>query len=606
MDICTVIYRVMIKEVINIWFFEVSWETCNKVGGINTVLKSKSRFVKEHYGEKYCLVGPYFIKKAYGEFVEKAPVDGLKKAFEILALQGIKCHYGNWVIDGEPNTILVDFSDFIKNTNEIKKELWDWYRIDSLGTEYFDFDEPTVWGYAVGKLIEEISRQFADEKIVAQFHEWLAGSALLYLKHKKARVGTVFTTHATILGRTIASNAELYSVLDKINPEQEAYHYKIQAKFLAERAAAKNSDVFTTVSEITGMEAEKLLGRKPDVILCNGLDIGKFPSFEDASINHKLFKQNIREFIMYYFFPYYNFDLDETLIYFLCGRYEFHDKGIDVFIKALGNVNEQLKKENSRKTIVAFFWVPGNVKGIKPELLENKNFYLDIKESIIDEMTDIKIKLIYNSVIGKDFGKRDLIKEETLAELKQKLLRFGKKGQPALSTHDLFNEENDEILTSFKKCNLLNRKEDRVKVIFYSIYLTGADGLLDTSYYESMMGSHLGVFPSYYEPWGYTPLEGAALGVASITTDLSGFGRYIEKTLHQTKAPGVFVLPRLNKMDREVTEELATTLYNYSQLPREERIANKIAAREIAKLADWSILIKNYFRAHEMAAKKID
>lgn len=588
------------------YLFEVSWEVCNKVGGIYTVVKSKAAEIIGYYKENYFTIGPFFPEKVVGEFQEKVPPDKLAKVFEKLQKQGIKCHYGSWLIKGEPNTILIDFSEFTSKKDEIKTSLWQNFKIDSLNTQYFDFDEPVIWSYAVGKLLEEIKNAFKDKKIVAQFHEWLSGAGLLYLKQNKVKIGTVFTTHATILGRTMSfANEDLYEIFDKINPEKKAYEYGIQAKYLAEKQSALNADVFTTVSEITAIEAEHLLGKKPDVLLPNGLDLNKFPTFEEASIKHRLYRERIREFLLYYFFPYYSFDLDNTLLYFLCGRYEFRAKGIDIFIKALARLNEKLKKNNSKKTIVAFFWVPGNIRSIKTELLESRAFFEDIKDSIDDDINEIKNKIIYSIVSKKGITEKTIFNEDFMHENKKKVLKLMKKGNPALSTHDLHDEQNDSIIKSLNKAGLLNKKEDRVKVVFYPIYLTGADGLLDLSYYECMQGSHLGVFPSYYEPWGYTPLEAAALGVSSVTTDLAGFGRYVNEKSVQSKNPGIFVLKRLGKKDDEVVKELTNSFYYFSNLSKQDRIKNKMEAQRLASLVDWDVLIKNYIEAHNLAIKRL-
>jgi len=587
------------------YLFEVSWEVCNKVGGINTVIKSKAEYLIEHYKENYVTIGPYFIKKTTGEFLEETPSDKIKEAFENLKNQGIICHYGKWLIKGKPNTILIDFTNFTDKKNDIKTKLWNDFKIDSLNSNYYEYDEPAIWAYAAGILIEELSKSMKG-KVVAHFHEWLSGPGLLYLKKSNADVATVFTTHATILGRTIASDEsrDLYSTIKNIDPEKESYNYKIHTKYLTERAAAENADVFTTVSEITAMEAEYLLKRKPDILLPNGLDLEKFPTMEEISIKHQNFKHKIKEFLLYYFFPYYAFNIDETYIFFIAGRYEFRDKGIDVLIKALGKLNEQLKKEKSRKTIVTFFFIPGNIRGIKSELLSNRRYFDDIRDSIVDAMPDIRNRLIYSIVSKEKINEKRLFNSDDLDELKKKILKLKKDGNPSLVTHDLYDNENDIILNHFKKNNLNNDKSDNVKVIFYSIYLTGADGLLDTSYYESMLGSQLGIFPSYYEPWGYTPLEAGALGVSSITTDLAGFGRFICAECRQSKLPGIYVLKRFNKKEENTIEELKKIMYNYVHFTKEERIKNKIEAKKRASLADWKNFVKYYIQAHELAADK--
>lgn len=583
--------------------FEVSWEVCNKVGGIYTVVKSKAAQMANYYKDNHFLVGPYFAKQALGEFSEEIPKDYCKSPFDELKKEGIICHYGKWLIEGNPNVILIDFEGFKQKINDIKKDLWEYYKIDSLRTGY-DYDEPVAWSYAAGKLIEKLARVI-NKKIVAHFHEWLSGAALLYLKKKKANVGTVFTTHATTLGRTLAnSNVDLYSLLDKLDVDKEIYKYSIESKHLLEKQSALHSDVFTTVSEITGMEAEYLLGRKPDVLLLNGLDIEKFPTFEETSVEHRVQRERIREFILYYFFPYYTFDLNETLIYFIASRYEFHDKGIDIFIKALGTLNNKMKKFGNKKTIIAFLWVPANIRNIKPDLLENKTYYQDIKDSMDDVTEETNRNVMRLVMSSKKISKSSLFEKNFLLEIKGKLNRFAKDGQPPISTHDLY-DGNDAIVKSLKEANLKNYKEDPVKVIYYPIYLSGADSLLNLNYYESIQGSHLGIFPSYYEPWGYTPLETSALGVTSVTTDLAGFGKFLCREHPQSDNPGIFILRRFGKTDEEVIQQLVKIMLDFSNLSKHNRIANKIQAKKIASTADWKLLIKRYIKAHNMAIEKI-
>jgi len=587
--------------------FEVSFEVCNKVGGIYTVVSSKARHMIKQYGDGYITIGPYFPKKAYGVFEERLPPDNMKAAFDRLRGQGIECHYGTWLVTGNPQAILVDFAPFTTQTERIKRELWDSFQLDTLGTTYYDVDEPVVWAYAVGKLIQELTGVI-EGPVVAHFHEWLAGAGLLYLKKENAPVATVFTTHATMLGRTLASaDVKLYDVLDSIDPEKEARSrgQGLWAKFQMERLCAQQAGAFTTVSEITGMEAEKLLGRKPDVLLFNGLDMEKFPTFEESSVRHRLFKNKIFDFIFYHFFPYYSFDVDNTLIYFLSGRYEFHDKGIDVFIRALGRLNDRLKQEKVKKTVVAFFWVPGNIRGIKPELLESKTYYNDIKDFVHDNIEDTQHHLLDSLASDKDITKRTIFDEDELDEIRRKVLRFKRRGQPPICTHDLHDQENDAIFRTLLDVGLDNAEDDRVKVVYYPIYLTGTDGLLNMSYYESMQGSHLGVFPSYYEPWGYTPLEAGALGVPSVTSDLAGFGRYICEECKPGPDPGIWTIKRFHKSDDEVIEQLGEVLYYYTTLDKNHRIENKIAARAVAETCDWKEFISRYIEAHNLAVDRI-
>lgn len=588
---------------------EVSWEVCNKVGGIYTVIKSKAGLIVNEYGENYFLIGPYFSKQAAGQFEERLPKNELKAVFDKLKNEGVICHFGKWLIDGMPNAVLIDHTSIMDKTNMVKGRLWEDYKIDSLNAPY-DYNEPIVWSYAVSRFIKEFSNAI-NKKTVCQFHEWLAGSALLHLKKDNANVATIFTTHATVLGRTLSGNdIDLYCYdgdkkcfLEKIDMDKAAYDYGVASKHQVEKASALQADIFTTVSGITGVEAEFVLGRKPEVLLPNGLDIEKFPTFEEISIKHAMQRSRIREFLLYYFMPYYVFDLKETLLYFIAGRYEFHDKGVDVFIKALGRLNEILKKEKSSKTIIAFIWVPANIRSIKPELLENRTRYYDIKEYLQEVEGDIKDSMLSSFVSGKGIKEDVLFEKEFLMEMKSRVLRFKRKGNPPISTHDIY-DENDIILKSLIESGLDNGEDDRVKIVYYPTYLSGADGLLNLTYYEAMQGSHLGIFPSFYEPWGYTPLEAGALGVSSVTTDLAGFGKYIEKESAGKKNPGIFVLKRMGKTEEEAVKGLTEFMHYYAELSKYGRIDNKMAARGLASMADWKLLINNYFRAFNMALKR--
>ncbi|HLC62631.1 MAG TPA: hypothetical protein VJI52_06460 [Candidatus Nanoarchaeia archaeon] len=584
--------------------FEISWEVCNKVGGIYTVVKSKSAKMIEVYHDNYFMVGPYFAAKAMGEFEEELPGEFFKESFEELKKSGIICHFGKWLIEGSPSAILIDFVNYKSKTNDIKKDLWDWYKIDSLRAPQ-DYNEPVVWAYTVGMLLEKISKYHGSQKTAAHFHEWLSGAGLLYVKKKNAKVATTFTTHATVLGRALASaHVDLYNLWDKMNPDEEVYKYGVEAKHLVEKNSAWHADVFTTVSEITGMEASYLLRKKPDKLLPNGLDISKFPTFEEVIIKHKLQRDRIREFMLYYFFPYYTFDPKETLIYFIAGRYEFHDKGLDIYIKALGKLNEKLKQAKSKKTIIAFIWVPANFRNIKPELLENKTLYQDVKDALEETLDDVEKNVVYSFVSDKKISKESLFDSDFLTEMKIRIGRFVKKGKPPLATHDLY-DENDTIYKAIIAANLKNEEADPVKIIYYPIYLSGADGLLNLNYYEAMQGSHLGIFPSYYEPWGYTPLEAGALGVASVTTDLAGFGRFFCTECAQKDPPGIYVLKRLNTKDEDVVNQLVEVIFNYAEFSKEERIANMMEARKVASMADWKSFVKNYIDAHNMAVEKV-
>ncbi len=593
--------------------FEASWEVCHKVGGIYTVVKSKAALLEEAY-PNYFLIGPYFEANAETDFEEDTLPHGFQEVFDELKEEGIVCRFGRWQIKGEPRTVLIDFSGFRSRTDRIKKGLWEDYSIDSLGAGG-EFDEAVVWAAAAGRFIElfvkkKQERGEAEGGFVAHFHEWLAGAGLLHLKKKKVKVGTVFTTHATTLGRTLAAmGRNLYQEIESIKADDEAKSLGVQAKHLTEKVCAKETDVFTTVSEITGIEAEHLLGRKPEVLVLNGLDIEKMPTYEDAAYKHRINREKVHNFLRYYFLPYYYFDIEDTLLLFIVGRYEFKNKGIDLVIDALAKLNDKLKEEGSKRTVICFFWIPRDVHGVRNDISINKSAYSTLHGFVEDHLPHIK-EMIVTNIIKSGVAKPDvdsigcdIFDDEFKSNIKRLEVNFAKKGNPPMSTHNIPYENDDPIIQNLLGKGLDNKEDDPVKAIFYPIYLTGVDGLTDLSYYDAMNACHFGLFPSYYEPWGYTPLECASLAVPSLTSDLGGFGRFlVQKT---TGTSGIYVLKRFKRDRAEVVDEFADILYRFSKFNAKERVQQKILAKEMANYADWKELIKNYFEAHDLALKKV-
>ncbi|UMX48164.1 MAG: glycogen/starch synthase [Candidatus Nealsonbacteria bacterium DGGOD1a] len=584
---------------------EISWEVCNKIGGINTVLATKAVQMVRHYGQDYIMIGPYFAQNSKYQFEEKTPEGDLKEIFDNLEGQGIHCRFGRWLIDGDPQVILVDFQSLWPNINGYKRELWDHYKVDSMESG-FEFDEPVVWGYAVARLVEQMKFARNGKKTVVHCHEWLAGAALLFAKKFCSDLASVFTTHATTLGRSMAFNGvDIYSNINKIDSFKEAYNYHVQAKHLLEKAAANACTVFTTVSEITGVECEYFLGRMPDVFLPNGLDVSGYLSFEEAAIKHRIQRARIREFLFYNFFPHYVFDLKNTLFYFMMARYEYHAKGIDSFIKALGDLNQKLKAEKSRRSVVAFLWVPAKTNGVNPDLIENRGNYFDVKEFVEENSGNLVENFLYSLFAGRDLKDTDVFDDdEPHRDLERRLKKTRRTGDPLVCTHNL-EYRDDEILKGLIAAGLENKKDDRVKVVFYPAYLTGTDKLLNLNVREAIQGCHLGVFPSYYEPWGYTPLEAAAEGVPAITSDLSGLGRFIKRLPRDKQNPGIFIVNNDGKSEAEVDAQLGDILYDYATMPQKDRVANKINAREMVNNFDWEDLAENYVAAHNKSLENV-
>ncbi len=577
--------------------FEASWEVTNKCGGIYTVITSKINLMQAHY-DHYTLIGPLFDALPR-DFMQMSPPEPVQRAFSRLAQKGIRCAYGRWDVAGKPNVILVDARSLRSQLNTIKTQLWLDYKVESLSASE-DFNEPLLWSWGVGMLLEELAKEFPKKKIIAHLHEWLSGFALLYIKKNNVPVATVFTTHATMLGRAIASRGkEYFKNLPNLNPEVEARKVGVLEKFTTEKACALTADVFTTVSKTTATEAEIIFGRKPD-LTPNGLALDMFPTFEEASYNHRMNKAKLQEFVMGHFFPYQSFDLSNTLFYYTSGRYEFENKGLDITIDALGRLNQQFKEEGSKKTIVMFFFIAMGGVLPKRELLENKS-HLEGLTSDVEDKEDYFLQRIILQVMMGDKIPVEIVSQGFLEELRRKFRYIRRQGNPPLVTHGV-DEEHDAIVTNCKRVGLQNREEDRIKIVFLPTYLYGQDGLLNMEYYEAVSGCHLGIFPSYYEPWGYTPLESIALGVPAITSNTAGFGQHMEnKPLGKRK--GLYIIDRTVSREKEV-DQLYGVLSLFAAHDLSARVACKMNAQALSTYADWRQLIRYYICAHNKALGK--
>jgi len=594
----------------DVTLLEVSYEVANKVGGIYTVLVSKMSYAIDN-AKTYYAVGPYYQKSAASEFKQESPPNDMKAVFDdVERTHGIRCYYGRWLVEKGPRTILVDPHKLREKTNDVKFRLWEEHKIDSWQTDDW-FNDPVVWSKATGIVIQKLVESgFLKGNVVVHFHEWLSGAGLLHLKSNNVKAATVFTTHSTVLGRTIAETGreDLYEIINAgfekggINPDQKAYEYNVHAKHMMEKATAVNANVFTTVSEIMARECQFVLGRKPDVILSNGLDMNKFPPMENVFKIHDKYRHRLRDFLLGYFLPYYETEMDDALVCFISGRYEFRNKGIDIFIGALGKVNERLKKSGNGKNIVAFIWIPAETRGRKPTVVEHLRLLEDLDEIVEGEKGRIEKDVLKAFLSGKPQKKCGVFDEEFLNKLKELGTRLKKKeaGNPPITPFDMASE--NSITSALVKNGLLNRKSDRVKVIYYPVYLSVKDGLLGIDYYNAMAACDVGIFPSYYESWGYTPLETAALGMQAVTTDLSGYGRFIKSYL-QNGETSISVIHRDKKPDSSAVRELEEILLRIYGMSPEERLKDCRRAKELSMLADWSRLFENYVRAYEMALK---
>ena len=538
------------------YVFESSWEVCNKVGGIYTVLSTRANTLQQEMQDKVFFIGPdVWHENTCPYFKEDAKLlaEWKKTATE----EGLKVKVGRWTIPGNPIAILVDFQKYFEKKNEIYGWLWENYQVDSLHA-YGDYDEASMFSYATGLVVESYYN-FAltkKDKVIYHANEWMTGLGLLYVNNKLPQVGTIFTTHATSIGRSIAGNMKpLYDYLFAYNGDQMAGELNMQSKHSIEKQTAFHCDCFTTVSEITARECVELLDKKVDEVLPNGFDNSFVPA-NAATFTRK--RKAARKRLLEVANALLGESLgDDTLIVSTSGRYEFRNKGVDVYIESM---NRLLRDKELKKKVLAFIEVPGWVG---------------------EPRQDLKERL--------DSGKQ----YDTPLEVPQ-------------VTHWLHEMSHDNVLSMMKYYDMHNRKEDNVKVIFLPCYLDGNDGILNMTYYDIILGNDLCIYPSYYEPWGYTPLEAIAFKVPCITTDLAGFGQWVNTEVghYGELKDGVKVIHRTDYNYSEVADAIKDTVAEFSAMTKKQVADARSAAEKLSKKALWSEFIKYYHQAYDLALSR--
>jgi len=542
--------------------FESSWEVCNKVGGIYTVLSTRAQTLQKVLQDKIVFIGPDFWKEQESPYFREEA--SLFADWQLAAKEhGLKVRVGRWTVPGEPIAILVDFNSYFEQKNQIYGWLWENYGVDSLHA-YGDYDEASMFSYAAALVVESFYKWRVDSgewtnktKVIYHANEWMCGLGALYLNNKLPQIGTIFTTHATSIGRSIAGNMKpLYDYLYAYNGDQMAGELNMQSKHSIEKQTAHYVDCFTTVSDITAKECVELLDKPVDVVLPNGFDNSFVPSSQMFTrkrnaarkkmlgIANALLGENLG---------------DDTLIVSTSGRYEFRNKGIDVFIEAM---NRLLRDRNLKRKVVAFIEVPGWVGEPRKDLQE-------------------RLKS------GKNY--------DTPLDVPQ-------------VTHWLHNMSHDNVLGMMKYYDMYNRKEDQVKVIFLPCYLDGNDGIVNLSYYDVVLGNDLCIYPSYYEPWGYTPLEAIAFKVPCITTDLAGFGLWANSVFGKEGQleDGVKVIHRTDNNYSEVADIIKETVLDFSNMTKKQVETCRKNAEALSKKALWSEFIRYYYEAYDIALQKAE
>ena len=539
------------------YIFESSWEVCNKVGGIYTVLSTRAKTLQEALQDKIIFIGPDFWKEQESPYFKEDKLlfaDWQSEAAEA----GLKVRVGRWTIPGEPIAVLVDFNPFFEKKNEIYGWLWENYGVDSLHA-YGDYDEASMFSYAAALVVESYYNYYLDssKRVIYHANEWMCGLGALYINNKLPEIGTIFTTHATSIGRSIAGNMKpLYDYLFAYNGDQMAGELNMQSKHSIEKQTAHYVDCFTTVSDITAKECVELLDKPVDVVLPNGFDDSFVPSSQKFTRKRNAARRKMLDIAN----ALLGEDLDDdTLLVSTSGRYEFRNKGIDVFVESM---NRLLRDRDLKKKVVAFIEVPGWVGEPRKDLQER--------------------------------------------------LKSGKKYDTPLDvpqvTHWLHNMSHDNVLGMMKYYDMHNRKDEKVKVIFLPCYLDGNDGIVNMTYYDVVLGNDLCIYPSYYEPWGYTPLEAVAFKVPCITTDLAGFGLWANSVFgHEGQlADGVKVIHRTDYNYSEVADNIKDTVAAYSSMTKKQIETCRKNAGDLSKKALWSEFIKYYYEAYDIALRKAE
>ena len=533
------------------YLFEVSWEVCNKVGGIYTVVATKALYLSEELGRHHIFIGPdvWMHRAGNPDFLEDPRLYRSWKAQA--ATEGLRFRVGRWNIPGKPVAILVDYKSFLPQADDILGGMWRDYGVDSISGNW-DYKESAVFGIIAGKVIESFWNYNlkGGEKVVAQFHEWQTGAGILHLKKAGIPVATAFTTHATMMGRCIAgNNLPLYDQLSTYNGDEMAARFNVKAIYSLEKKSAENADVFTTVSDITAKECAQFL-RPVDVVTPNGFENSFTPANDD---DYKAQHDAARERIIEVASAMSAEEVPADAL-FICigGRYEYRNKGIDVFIDALDRVN---RGEDVGRSIQAFIMIPsghhGPDKGLQAKLDGNGDIHYQCQ-----------------------------------------------------SSHYLQNAEFDTITRRLREVGLNNAIGDKVKVYFIPSYLNGDDGIFNLPYYQLLCGMDLALFPSYYEPWGYTPLEALAFRVPTLTTTLAGFGLWVQSH-YKKKHPGITVLERNDSNYQEVVEGTAARIREMASLDKKTRKVYRENAREVAQIALWDHQIQYYKEAYSLALSRV-
>lgn len=420
---------------------------------------------------------------------------------------------------------------------------------------------------------------------------------------------TIFTTHATLLGRYLcAGSVDFYNNLQYFDCDAEAGKRGIYHRYCIERGAAHSADVFTTVSHITAYESEHLLKRKPDGVLPNGLNVKKFSATHEFQNLHQTNKERINDFVRGHFYGHNDFDPDKTLYFFTAGRYEYRNKGVDMFIESLARLNHRMKSAGSDVTVVAFIIMPAQTTSLAVEALKGQAVIKSLHDTVSHIERNIGKKLFEKSLAWREGqpppDDKDLLSPQDKVMLRRRLFAMKRNNLPPIVTHNMNNDSEDPILNQIRRCQLFNQPSDRVKVVFHPEFLSSANPVLPIDYDDFVRGTHMGVFSSYYEPWGYTPAECTVMGVPSITTNLSGFGCYMEELIENAQDYGIYIVDRRLKGVDDSVNQLTEYMFDFTQKSKRQRINQRNRTERLSDLLDWKRMGMEYVKARQLALRR--
>jgi glycogen synthase len=590
---------------------EVAWEVCNQIGGIYTVIRSKVPVMVEKWGENYLLLGPNVNAADFTSDFEpsKDTTSPIAQVVKELNEIGWDVQFGTWLVSGRPKTVLFNPNSVMSQLGDIKYYYWQNHHVEFKNHDSL-MDQVMAFGFMIKEFLSRYARvcQDADMDLIAHFHEWMAGVAIPDLRREQIPIKSIFTTHATLLGRYLAMNdPNFYDHLPFVNWEHEAEKFNVETIAKLERACAHGANILTTVSDVTAKECIHLLGRNPDAILPNGLNIERFSVLHEVQNLHQRFKEKIQHFVMGHFFQSYSFDLDKTLFFFTSGRFEYKNKGYDLTLEALAQLNHKMKEENIDKTIVMFFITKQPFHSINQEALTSRAVMEEISDNCDAITKQVKARLFRAAATNTDHRLPDLnalVEDYWKLRYRRTVQSWKSQKLPSVVTHNLVNDAEDPVLNFLRTANLLNSAKDKVKVVYHPDFISPTNPLLGMDYGQFVRGCHMGIFPSYYEPWGYTPVECLASGVAAVTSDLSGFGNYVKGLSNATESHGMYLIDRENQDMYSSARELSEKLFSFIKQGRKERIMMRNKSEDLSEEFDWKNLIRHYENAYKMALKK--